>query len=269
MLLVVGAAGLLAVIAGVSQLPFAGNQPAPVDPGPALALPKAEHVVVSSVDTPVVDVTATAVLIDGKHAAPRPGPAQEAPLRPVIAALHALQGSTKPNASGFRRAILRADSSTDTAVLKPVLASLHRAGYVDVVVGVQATGPCLSSTGAPLGSACQLTVDPLQRRDDAPVSYALVLHSSGYAIINNADSRTEIPFREGARDLATLRSELRTLKTLLGPRRDLDVTAESGVKYSELVTALDLALDEGFTELFLSSGGCFPRYRCFAARTQP
>lgn len=239
MLLVVAAAGLLAVIAGASQLPFMAKTAVPADPAPALALPKAEHVVVSAVDAPIVDVTANGVLVNGKR-------------QPVLTALQALKGRTKPNASGFRRAVVRADASTDVALLEPVLTALHQAGYRDVVAGAQATGPCLSTTGTPLGSACQLAVEPLQQRDDQPITYGLVLHGSGYAIVDSAGSRTEVPNRDGARDLAGLRNALRTLKPVMGPRRDLDVTAEPGLKYTELVTALDLALDEGFTELALA-----------------
>ena len=268
MLLVVFVAALAAVIAGVSQLPFAGSTAAPADPGPALTLPKAEHVVISAVDTPIVDITASGVLVNGKRIAARPDGKQDAPIQPVVAALRSLSGSTKANASGFRRAVLRTDASTDAVVIKPVLASLHHGGYVDVVAGVQASGLCLSATGNPLGSACQLAVGPLYSRADGVIWHGLVNQASGYAITDTSGARIELPNRDGARDRAALRSELRNLKKGSPTRLDLDVTAEPGVSYGELVAASDLAIDEGFPDLFLSLGTCFPRHRCFSELTE-
>ena len=266
MLLVVFVAALAAVFAGVSQLPFMGSTAPDTDPGSALTLPKAEHVVVSSVDSPIVDITASGVLVNGKRVAARPGQKQDAPMPPVIAALRALKGSTKANANGFRRAVLRTDATTDAAVLKPVLTALQLAGFGDVVVGVEARGPCLSTAGNPLGSACQLAVDPLSSRDAGKPWWGLVIQTSRCAIVDSAGGQIPIPNRDGARDLAALRNELRMLRQKAGS--DLDVTAEPGVRYGDLVAAMDLAVDEGFTGLFLTPGLCFPPGECFRERAQ-
>jgi len=93
-------------------------------------------------------------------------------------------------------------------------------------------------------------------RDDRKLSQGLVLRGSGYTLMHDDQpgSRIDIPDRDGLGDLAALRSELRKLKSALAVRRDLDVFTEAGVSYGELVTALDLALDEGFSELVLSPG---------------
>jgi hypothetical protein len=263
MLLVVFLVASAAVIAGVSQLPFMGSTEPAADSGPALTLPKAEHVVVSSVDSPIVDITAPAVLVNGKRIAARPDGKLDAPIQPVIAALRALSGATTANENGFRRAVLRTDASTDAAVIKPVLASLHLAGFVDVVPGVQASGPCLSAAGNPLGSACQLAVAPLYSTSHHIIWSGMVIKASGYEITSTAGARIELPNRDGARDLAALRNEVRDLKKLSPRGLDLDVTAEPGVSYANLVAASDLAIDEGFPDLFLSTGPCFPRGVCF------
>lgn len=90
--------------------------------------------------------------------------------------------------------------------------------------------------------------EPPPEEDDQIKLYLKVLQS-GYALESSAGDSIQIPKNGDAYDIAGLRTKLQERRQMDANRHDLILLAENGVKYSEIVQAMDIANGEQFTQV--------------------
>lgn len=98
-------------------------------------------------------------------------------------------------------------------------------------------------------------------RADVPVlpvpltrlSLALHMTTEGFTLSSSDGSSSEVP-KTGARyDLATLRAQLAEWRSLDANRRDIVVTPDDGIPYTEVVRTLDVVVGAGFDEFSIDA----------------
>ena len=82
----------------------------------------------------------------------------------------------------------------------------------------------------------------------------LQITAAGYAIASTAGERVEIPKAGGEYDVETLRTRLEERRAAEPNREDIIVAPEDGVTYDEVISAMDIAVGQGFREVSLSDG---------------
>jgi len=82
----------------------------------------------------------------------------------------------------------------------------------------------------------------------------LQVTAAGYTIASTAGERIEIPKSGEDYDIDTLRTRLQERHVSEPNRRDLIVAPEDGVRYEEVVRAMDIAIGEHFVDVSLSDG---------------
>jgi biopolymer transport protein ExbD len=100
---------------------------------------------------------------------------------------------------------------------------------------------------------------PGQQSQDQPppeekVKLILQVQNDKYVLASTAGDRIEIPMNGDAYDKEELRAKLQERKRLEPNRTDIVVAPEDGVLYSEVVSAMDLVVGEGFQDMSLSDG---------------
>lgn len=95
--------------------------------------------------------------------------------------------------------------------------------------------------------------------DDQPppeerVKLILQVQSTGYVLASTAGDRTQIAKNGETYDIAELRSKLQERRRLEPNRRDIIVAPEDGVRYEDVVGAMDLVVGEGYPDMSLSDG---------------
>ncbi|MCA9531278.1 MAG: biopolymer transporter ExbD [Myxococcales bacterium] len=99
---------------------------------------------------------------------------------------------------------------------------------------------------------------PGQQTEDAPppdqqkVRLVLQVEGSGYVLASTAGERMPIPKEGGTYDRAALRDKLAQWHALYTDRQDMIVAPEDGVKYEDVVAAMDVAIGAGFPNIALS-----------------
>ncbi len=85
----------------------------------------------------------------------------------------------------------------------------------------------------------------------------LQVKHDGYVLASTAGDRVEIPRAGEQYDLEELRSRLGQWKKMAPNRSDLIVAPEDGVRYRDIIAAMDVSRGERFTQLTLSDGSGF------------
>lgn len=101
--------------------------------------------------------------------------------------------------------------------------------------------------------------------EDAPLEEVdqdkLYLHigkDTGYNLFSTQGDNVEIPMNKGEYDLEQLRNKLQARRKLDVNRTDIIVTSDDGVVYSQVVSAMDIVLGEGFKDMALDVKTALP-----------
>ena len=107
-------------------------------------------------------------------------------------------------------------------------------------------------------SANQRTPGQAPSTDQPPpeerVKLILQVQNSGYVLASTAGDSVTIAKNGDTYDTSELVSKLQERKRLEPNRRDIIVAPEDGVRYEDVVQAMDLVVGEGFPEMSLSDG---------------
>jgi biopolymer transport protein ExbD len=98
-----------------------------------------------------------------------------------------------------------------------------------------------------------------QAPEEAPppeerVKLILQVQNSGYVLASTAGDRITINKNGEQYDLVELRNKLRERKELEPNRQDIIVAPEDGVRYEDVIQAMDMVVGEGFPQMSLSDG---------------
>lgn len=86
------------------------------------------------------------------------------------------------------------------------------------------------------------------------VKLILQVQSSGFVLASTAGDRIQIPMNGEQYDLEELRNKLQERHRLEPNRRDIIVAPEDGVRYENVVEAMDVVVGEGYPDMSLSDG---------------
>jgi biopolymer transport protein ExbD len=86
------------------------------------------------------------------------------------------------------------------------------------------------------------------------VKLILQVQNTGFVLASTAGDRITINKNGEQYDLGELRSKLQERRRLEPNRRDIIVAPEDGVRYEDVVHAMDLVVGEGFADMSLSDG---------------
>jgi biopolymer transport protein ExbD len=86
------------------------------------------------------------------------------------------------------------------------------------------------------------------------VKLILQVQNTGFVLASTAGDRITINNNGDQYDLGELRSKLQERRRLEPNRRDIIVAPEDGVRYEDVVHAMDLVVGEGFADMSLSDG---------------
>ncbi|MEM7604805.1 MAG: biopolymer transporter ExbD [Myxococcota bacterium] len=100
------------------------------------------------------------------------------------------------------------------------------------------------------GQAAQEDTPPPEER----VKLILQVQASGYTLASTAGDSIPIPLNGDEYDMAELRNKLQERKRLEPNREDIIVAPEDGVRYEEVVRAMDAVVGEGFPQMSLGDG---------------
>ena len=95
---------------------------------------------------------------------------------------------------------------------------------------------------------------PSQQAQDEPppeekILLVLQVRTTGYVLASTAGERVEIPKAGDVYDTEELKTKLEERKRLEPNRTDIIVAAEDGVRYADVVAAMDLAIGVGFPDV--------------------
>jgi len=98
-----------------------------------------------------------------------------------------------------------------------------------------------------------------QAPEDAPppedrVKLILQVQNTGFVLASTAGDRVAINKNGEEYDLIELRNKLQERKRLEPNRQDIIVAPEDGVRYEDVISAMDLVVGEGFPQMSLSDG---------------
>ena len=97
------------------------------------------------------------------------------------------------------------------------------------------------------GQAAQEDQPPPEER----VKLILQVQASGYTLASTAGDSISIPKNGDEYNVAELASKLQERKRLEPNRQDIIVAPEDGVRYEEVVRAMDMVVGEGFPQMSL------------------
>lgn len=90
--------------------------------------------------------------------------------------------------------------------------------------------------------------------EEEHVKLILQVQNSGYVLASTAGDSHTIPKNGDDYDIAELISKLQERRRLEPNRRDIIVAPEDGVRYEEVVRAMDIVMGEEFTAMSLGDG---------------
>lgn len=93
-----------------------------------------------------------------------------------------------------------------------------------------------------------------QPPEDERVKLILQVQNSGYVLASSAGDRITMRKEGDSYPLEELRTKIQERKRLEPNRRDIIVAPEDGVRYQDVVEAMDLVVGEGLEEMSLSDG---------------
>lgn len=100
------------------------------------------------------------------------------------------------------------------------------------------------------GQAAQEDQPPPEER----VKLILQVQNSGYVLASTAGDSLTIARNGDEYDLEELRNKLQERKRLEPNRQDIIVAPEDGVRYEDVVQAMDMVVGEGFSQMSLGDG---------------
>ena len=107
-------------------------------------------------------------------------------------------------------------------------------------------------------SANQQTPGQAQTQDQPPpeerVKLILQIQNGGYVLASSAGDSVNIDKNGDSYNVEELRTKLQERKRLEPNRRDIIVAPEDGVRYEDVIGAMDLVVGEGFPDMSLSDG---------------
>jgi biopolymer transport protein ExbD len=86
------------------------------------------------------------------------------------------------------------------------------------------------------------------------VKLILQVQNTGFVLASTAGDRIQIPKTGEQYDLEELRNKLQERHRLEPNRRDIIVAPEDGVRYENVVEAMDVVVGEGYPQMSLSDG---------------
>jgi len=86
------------------------------------------------------------------------------------------------------------------------------------------------------------------------VKLILQIQNTGYVLASTAGDRVTIGKNGEAYDIGELANKLEERRRLEPNRRDIIVAPEDGVRYEDVVAAMDLVVGKGFPDMSLSDG---------------
>jgi biopolymer transport protein ExbD len=90
--------------------------------------------------------------------------------------------------------------------------------------------------------------------EDPKIKLILQVQGSGYVLATSAGERTEIPKSGDTYDMEELLKKLKERRELEPNRKDITVAPEDGVRYEDVVAAMDAVVGEGYEAMSLSDG---------------
>ncbi len=93
-----------------------------------------------------------------------------------------------------------------------------------------------------------------QPPEDERVRLTLHVQTSGYTLASDAGDRITIARNGDEYDIEELRTKLQERKRLEPNREDLIVSPEDGVRYEDVIQAMDIVTGEGFSQMSLGGG---------------
>jgi biopolymer transport protein ExbD len=90
--------------------------------------------------------------------------------------------------------------------------------------------------------------------EDPQIKLILQVQATGYVLATTAGERTAIPKNGDAYDVEELVKKLKERRELEPNRKDLTIAPEDGVRYEEVVKAMDVVVGEGYEAMSLSDG---------------
>lgn len=97
----------------------------------------------------------------------------------------------------------------------------------------------------------QQAANPTEQQEP-PNRLFLQITAAGYTIVSTLGDRVEIPKNGSEYDNETLSTRLQERHNAEPNRRDIIVASEDGVRYEDIITAMDLAMGARFTDVSLS-----------------
>ncbi len=81
--------------------------------------------------------------------------------------------------------------------------------------------------------------------------YLHIAKDTGFTLFSTQGETQEIPKASGTYDLQELKNKLQNRRRLDPNRTDIIVTSDDGVVYSDVISAMDIVLGEGFKDMAL------------------
>jgi biopolymer transport protein ExbD len=88
--------------------------------------------------------------------------------------------------------------------------------------------------------------------EEPQIKLILQVQNAGYVLATTAGDQTTIPKNGDAYDLEELIKKLKERRELEPNRKDITVAPEDGVRYEDVVTAMDTVVGEGYEAMSLS-----------------
>lgn len=88
--------------------------------------------------------------------------------------------------------------------------------------------------------------------EEPQIKLILQVQNSGYVLATTAGDQTTIPKNGDAYDVEELIKKLKERRELEPNRKDITVAPEDGVRYEEVVKAMDTVVGEGYEAMSLS-----------------
>jgi len=90
--------------------------------------------------------------------------------------------------------------------------------------------------------------------EEPQIKLILKVEAAGYTLATTAGDQTSIPKNGDAYDVEELIKKLKERRELEPNRKDITVTPEDGVRYEDVVKAMDTVVGEGYAAMSLSDG---------------
>lgn len=91
-------------------------------------------------------------------------------------------------------------------------------------------------------------------QEEPKIKLILQVQNAGYVLATTAGEHTDIPKNGDVYDVEELIKKLKERRQLDPDKKDLTIAPEDGVKYVDVVQAMDVVVGEGYEAMSLSDG---------------